>query len=83
MGFSNYQTLNICVSYISCLLDFSKIANSKKTNTKNNGVAQTTTTTKNPEDDFETNLDKMKAVAYEYFTKSRLPEKVGSTENLR
>lgn len=69
------------VIFLACWI-FSKIANSKKTNTKNNGVAQTTTTTKNPEDDFETNLDKMKAVAYEYFTKSRLPEKVGSTEKL-
>ena len=69
------------VIFLACWI-FSKIANSKKTNTKNNGVAQTTTTTKNPEDDFETNLDKMKSVAYEYFTKSRLPEKVGSTEKL-
>ena len=68
------------VIFLACWI-FSKIANGKKTNTKNNTMAETTTT-KNAEDNFDENLDRMKAVAFEYFKQTKLPEKVGSTEKL-
>lgn len=54
---------------------FFKIVNSKNTTNNKTKLAMDS-------DAFTTNINNMKSVAFEYFTKSRLPEKTGSTEKL-
>lgn len=69
------------VIFLACFI-FSKITNHKKNNTNNTVANNNSNTTTNTTNDFTTNITTMKNVAFEYFTKSKLPEKVGSTEKL-
>lgn len=69
------------VIFLACFI-FSKITNHKKNNTNNTVANNNNNTTTNTTNDFTTNITTMKNVAFEYFTKSKLPEKVGSTEKL-
>ena len=69
------------VIFLACFI-FSKITNHKKNNTNNTVANNNNNTTTNTTNDFTTNITTMKNAAFEYFTKSKLPEKVGSTEKL-